>query len=224
MIHRAHVKKGRIVLDVPTDLPEGAEQELRIVAIHNSGHDEELARIAVWFEGLTDAEKRDFDALAPKMTSFDRWVNDNNIPERHEWSKGWWDHVELVQKWTHKLELEDVRIVGHHVIHTPPPEEELPMPAVLLVGEGISVALRWDFGAMREWPFEWTASVRRRSPYRGPLFGLFNPALDLRSKGVTGLSPDWVFGPYRENQSEFTCELADEWDVSMLLRMLFTEP
>jgi hypothetical protein len=32
-----------------------------------------------------------------------------------------------------------------------------------------------------------------------------------------------VFGPYRENASEFTCELEDEWDVATLLRFVFHE-
>jgi len=45
------------------------------------------------------------------------------------------------------------------------------------------------------------------------LFGLFDPSL----------SPGYVFGPYRGNQSEFTCELEDEWDVATLLRLIFHE-
>jgi hypothetical protein len=224
MKYLALVKDGRLTLDVPTDLPEGSEHELRVVAVHQPGYHAELARLEAWFDGLSADEQRGFDELAPKVTSFNRWVNDNNIPESYEYSKGWWDWIELVQKWTHKLELDDVRVIGHYVVDTPPPVEQLPMPAVLLVRDGISVAVRWDFGAMREWPNEFTLSVRRRSPYRGPLFGLFNPALDLRRDGVSGFGRDWVFGPYRENQSEFTCELADEWDVAMLLRILFHEP
>ena len=54
------------------------------------------------------------------------------------------------------------------------------MPAVALVGDGVTVALKWDFGAACRWPREWTVSVRRRSPYLGPTFGLFDPGLDLR--------------------------------------------
>jgi len=35
--------------------------------------------------------------------------------------------------------------------------------------------------------------------------------------------PEFVFGPYRENQAEFTCEVVDEWDVAMLLRLVLVE-
>jgi len=27
------------------------------------------------------------------VTEFDRWVGANNIPERFEYGKGWWDYV-----------------------------------------------------------------------------------------------------------------------------------
>ncbi len=123
-----------------------------------------------------------------------------------------------------KFDVADVRVVGHYIVDTPPPEERLPMPAVALVREGALVALKWDFGAACRWPREWTVSVRRASPYRGPTFGLFDAALDLRGHCVEGLAPEYVFGPYRDNQAEFTCEVEDEWDVATLLRLVFHEP
>lgn len=97
------------------------------------------------------------------------------------------------------------------------------MPAVALLGDGVTVALKWDFGADCRWPREWTVSVRRRSPYLGPTFGLFDPSVDLRDERVKGLAPDCLFGPYRKNAAEFTCELEDEWDVATLLRFVFHE-
>jgi hypothetical protein len=126
-------------------------------------------------------------------------------------------------RFSSKFDLDDVRVIGHYTIRTPPPEEKLPMPAVALAGRGVLVALKWDFGAMRQWPFQWTVSVRRRSPYLGPIFGLFEPSLDLRGERVEGLAPDFVFGPYRENPAEFTCEVEDEWDAATLLRLVLHE-
>ena len=76
---------------------------------------------------------------------------------------------------------------------------------------------------MREWPLEWTVSIRRRSPYRGPTFGLFDAVLDLRGECVDGLGPDLVFGPYLADPAQFSCELEDEWDVATLLRLAFHE-
>jgi hypothetical protein len=52
---------------------------------------------------------------------------------------------------------------------------------------------------------------------------LFDPSLDLRQAKVVGLMPEFVFGPYRENQAEFTCEVQDEWDVVTLLRLVLDE-
>jgi hypothetical protein len=158
-----------------------------------------------------------------KISEFDRWVGSNNVPKRYEYGKRWWDHVELVRRFSYKFGFEDVRVVGHYMVETSPPEERLPMPAVALVGPRVSLALRWDFGAMRRWPFEWTVSIRRRSPYRGPTFGLFDPSLDLLAEKPEGLAPDWIFGPYRENPAEFSCEVEDEWDVATLLRLVTSE-
>lgn len=61
------------------------------------------------------------------------------------------------------------------------------MPAVALAGN-VLVALTWDFRATPRWPREWTVSVRRPSPYRGPTFGLFDPTLDLRHEALTVLA------------------------------------
>ncbi len=52
-------------------------------------------------------------------TEFDRWVGENNIPERFEYGKGWWDYVELVRRFASKFDVEDVWVVGHYVVHTP---------------------------------------------------------------------------------------------------------
>ena len=84
-------------------------------------------------------------------------------------------------------------------------------------------ALRHDFGS---WSLkhpeisEWVVSVQRRSPYRGPLFGLFDPTADLRLIGVDGLAPDFLFGPYHRDQARFSCIVQDEWDVATLMRIM----
>jgi hypothetical protein len=157
------------------------------------------------------------------VTAFDEWVGENNIPERFEYGKGWWDYVELVRRFAYKFDVEEVRVVGHYIVHTPPPEEELPMPAVALTRRGVTVALKNDFGALARWPKEWVVSIRRPIPYRGPLFGLFDPTVDLRELQVDGFPPELVFPPYEKNQAEFTCELEDEWEVATLLRLVFHE-
>ncbi len=156
-------------------------------------------------------------------TAFDRWVGENNIPDHFEYGKGWWDYVELVRRFADKFDVEDVHVIGHYIVDTPPPEEKLPMPAVALTRRGTLVALKNDFGALARWPKEWTVSVRRPTPYRGPIFGLFDPTVDLRKLPVDGFPPELVFPAYEKNQAEFSCELEDEWEVAMLLRLVFHE-
>lgn len=157
------------------------------------------------------------------ITAFDRWVGENNIPEHYEYGKGWWDYVELLRGFASKFEVDEVEVIGHYTVRTPPPEENLPMPAVMLVRGRVSVALKYDFGALGRWPREWTLGVRRPTAYRGPIFGLFDPLLDLRGASLEGFSPVFVLGPHCENQAEFTCEVDDEWDVATLLRLVFFE-
>jgi hypothetical protein len=156
------------------------------------------------------------------ITEFDHWVGDNNIPAEFEYSKGWWDYVELVRRLASKFDMGDVRVIGHYEISTPPPSEQLPMPAVALAREGVVIAVKWDFGA-KGWPDEWTVSVARRSPYLGPTCNLFDVDRDLRDEGVPGLEPDHLFGPYRKDASRFTCKLADEWDLVALLTLVLNE-
>lgn len=68
-------------------------------------------------------------------------MGENNIPSDFEYGKGWWDYVELVRRFASKFDVEDVRVVGHYVVHTPPPEEQLPMPAVALIRRDTIVPL-----------------------------------------------------------------------------------
>jgi hypothetical protein len=162
-----------------------------------------------------------------KVWEFNQWVSDHNIPETFEFGKGWWDYVELVRRFAVRFDSDDVRVIGHYVVDTPPPCERLPMPAVAITIPAVTFALRFDFGS---WSLkhaevsEWVVSVDRRSPYRGPLFGLFDESQDLRTFGVDGLGPDYLFGSYRQDPSRFSCLLRDEWDVATLLRIMAHEP
>jgi len=67
------------------------------------------------------------------ISEFDAWVGTNNIPDHFEFGKGWWDYVELIRTFAARLDSEDVRVVGHYIVETPPPTELLPMPAVAIV-------------------------------------------------------------------------------------------
>ncbi|HUH04645.1 MAG TPA: hypothetical protein VML75_21765 [Kofleriaceae bacterium] len=161
-----------------------------------------------------------------KLWDFDRWVNDNNIPATFEYTKGWWDYIELVRRLADHVGASAVRVVGHYYVDTPPPCERLPMPAVAIDARGVTFALRYDFGdfSIRSGLREWTISVQRSSPYLGPLFGLIAETEDLREADLDGLRPGHIFGPYRDNPARFTALVRDEWDVAMLMRIMSHEP
>ncbi len=56
----------------------------------------------------------------PLVTSFDRWVGQNNISTTFEYAKGWWDYVEIVQRFGRKFDVADVTVIGHYTMRTPP--------------------------------------------------------------------------------------------------------
>ena len=97
------------------------------------------------------------------------------------------------------------------------------MPAIAFEVRGVTFAVRWDFGACPRWPNEWTVSVKRRSPYLGPTFGLFNEETDLSHEPISGFGPELTLPSFRTSRSAFTCELVDEYDVAMLIRLLSFE-
>jgi len=162
-------------------------------------------------------------SMTSPFCEFERWAVKHAIPETFVFGKGFWDYVDLVRRFSIKLGISDVRVVGQYIVDTPPPCEQLPMPVVTFQTAHTLVALKRDFGIDCRWPCEWTLSVLKQSPYRGPTFGLFDPGLDLRRERVEGLSPDLLFGPYLENPARFSCDLVDEWDVATLLRLMFYE-
>ena len=109
------------------------------------------------------------------ISEFDAWVGANNIADHFEFGKGWWDYVELIRTFAARLDSEDVRVVGHYIVETPPPTELLPMPAVAIVTPAATFAFRYDFGT---WSLkqpvalsEWVLSVDRERPIAAPRSG-----------------------------------------------------
>lgn len=157
-----------------------------------------------------------------KVSKLDRWVSENNIPTTYEYGKGWWDYIEWIRRLADRVAALEVSVVGSYHVDTPPPCERLPMPAVAIDARGVTYALRFDFGtfALRAGGREWAVSVRRRTPYRGPWFGLISETEDLRQLGLDGIPPEYLFGPYREDRARFTVLVRDHWDVATLMRMV----
>ena len=239
--YRGRIAGGRVEIDAPGDgeevpaLVEGAPAIVVPLAGLEPHQGLRIEEVVETFWEWEDDEPMDADEFLQNLgakpkerkaytpTQFALWASDHQPPNHFQYGKAWWDFVESVQMLQSKFEIEDVRVVGQHMVKTPPPEESLPMPVVAFVTEHVTVTFKWDFGAVCRWPQEWTVSVERRSPYLGPLFGLIDPDFDARSVEVPGFPLELVLPPYRENPGRFTCELEDEHDFAMLLRMMLYE-
>jgi hypothetical protein len=150
-------------------------------------------------------------------TSFNRWVNDNNPSAHLEYGKGWWDYVEILQRLIDKFGIEEPEVVGTYLMKTPPPQEELLMPVVKLKMKDAELIVKYDFGTF---PERWTISANTSKALVGSTLGLFNKNTDLRLMTVNGFQPEWLYPPYRESQTRFSCELRDEWDLATFIRFI----
>ena len=149
--------------------------------------------------------------------NFDQWVNDNNPPVHLQYGKGWWDYIEILRRLMDKFGIEDAKVVGTYMMKTPPPQEELLMPVVKMNIRSVEVIVKYDFGTF---PQTWTVSVQNPSAKAGPTLGLFDKKMDLRPKPVAGFRSQWICPPYCDSPTRFSCELADEWDLAALLRLV----
>ena len=94
--------------DVPEELRELAPGEYFVedaTASQHGGGDEGDASWEDWIAKSVGQNVRataERVANAAKVTEFDRWVGDNNIPSQYEYGKGWWDYVELIRRFASK--------------------------------------------------------------------------------------------------------------------------
>jgi len=154
------------------------------------------------------------------LTDFDRWVNEHGLAKDAPHAALFWGYVETVRRFAEKFDVEAASVAGTYPVAVASASDELILPVAVLEMAKATLALRWNAEA---WPNEWTLSVERRSPYKGPVLGLFDPTRDLRESALPGLAPDYLFPPLSESPSRFTCELYDEWDVATLARLVAWE-
>ena len=80
-----------------------------------------------------------------KSVSLEKWINDNNPDAKAPYGKGFWDVVEMYQKWKHQLQASSVTVIGDIVIKTPPPVTLLKLPLVRFEFNGYQVDIAYDF-------------------------------------------------------------------------------
>jgi hypothetical protein len=152
---------------------------------------------------------------------FNRWVNDNNPDEHLQYRKGWWDYIEIVRRLAGKFEIDDgdIQVISTFAMKTPPPTEALLMPVFQIKALSAEFILKYDFGV---YPEAWTVSVWSQLGSLQSMLGLFDPNQDLCAKHIAGFQTEWVYGPYCQDASRFSCEVRDEWDLACLFRLVLT--
>ena len=135
---------------------------------------------------------------------FSQWMEKT---ERSEAIRG---YGEIILRLLEKFDLGDPEVKGEYSVAGET------WPLLKFQVKTTDMIVRYEPG---RWPNAVVVSVHASSPI-GSVFGLFDPTLDLRIDAVDGMQTSLIFGPYRENQSQFSCELEDEWDLAMLVRIV----
>ncbi len=148
---------------------------------------------------------------------FNKWVNDNNPDSSLSYGKGWWDYIEFIRLICDKFNCSKISVVSTYIMETPPPQEKLLMPVVLLKIKQIQFIMKTDFGVL---PPYWTLSIIRNDDSDFKTYGIFNTKEDLRRPSIPGFCKEWIFPPYSKSHTKFTCRVDDEWDVYALIKII----
>ncbi|MBI38795.1 MAG: hypothetical protein CMF59_04290 [Leptospiraceae bacterium] len=116
----------------------------------------------------------------------------------------------FIQRLTEKFDLDEPQVIAEYSLG------DAVWPLVSVTVKSAHIILRYEPG---RWPASFLVTVESSAPVPS-LFGLFDPTLDLSGESLPDMKPEWLHGPYRSNQSQFSCELEDEWDLAMLVRIL----
>lgn len=118
---------------------------------------------------------------------------------------------EWILRWMEKFDLSEPFVLGTYEI------QGRKWPLLRFNIKSSSLLVRYEPG---RWPASFIVSVDSTEAIPS-LFGLFDPTLDLRVGGAPAdMDSSCIFGPYKENHCRFSCELEDEWDLAMLIRIL----
>lgn len=149
-------------------------------------------------------------------TKLDKWVSNNNPPDTKQFSKGWWDFIELCRE-LQDIHKADCRVIATIEILTPPPTETLEMPIVQLTTNDSIVTIKNDFG---QWPYEYVCSIKTLKPFK-TIYGLFDPQEELHERLTKAMPKAHRYPTHKHNQQAFTCALPDR-DALVILFWLLT--
>ena len=163
---------------------------------------------------------------------FEDWVIKNHIlQEKKNFSKGWWDYIDLIRKIKEKTKAK-ISVFAEYEIMTPPPSEFLKLPLIKLSYTDVDIYIREDFsnGGFFD---SWLLSVSSKLE----LFGLEKHINDIKTKSeiedlgfrntfYPKLVKDFkdsniLFEKYKDNKKRFTFTVEDEYDLLTIINIIY---
>jgi hypothetical protein len=164
-----------------------------------------------------------------KKIDFNKWVTENNIDKLNKnYTKGWWEYIEFIRLLSDKIDA-SVCVIADYEVHTPPPEETIILPLILLEVEGHKLYLKEDFSYCGFFD-SWTVSIESDKIQKLDFKNYLN---EIKSKQtlinegfrasfhatlINDFAQNNIF--YSNETNKITGTVKDEYDLYALIKFL----
>tara|TARA_Y100001960_G_scaffold331182_1_gene427371 strand:+ start:2004 stop:2507 length:504 start_codon:yes stop_codon:yes gene_type:complete len=163
--------------------------------------------------------------------TLNNWITENHIlQEKKNYSKGWWDYIELVRKIESKTNAK-IEVFSEYEIMTPPPSEFLKLPLIKLSYNDADIYIKEDFsnGGFLDC---WMVSVISKKEVINirKYINDIKTKEELKEKGFLDKVYDnqikvfkkenLLFNSYNDNQKKFTFTVEDEYDLFTAINII----
>jgi hypothetical protein len=168
------------------------------------------------------------------MKPLEHWVNDNNVDTilpKKNYSKGWWEYIDFIRTLSSAFNVE-ARVISSYEIDTPPPEEKLILPLILLQINGIDFYIKQNFSYSGFYDC-WLVSVNFNGLNQKYCLRDFINDVDFNKKGfrdgfvedsvITFVTNNIMNQNYNINKLKFTGTVESNFDVYTLLKVCISD-
>lgn len=159
------------------------------------------------------------------------WVSQNHIlQEKKNFSKGWWDYIELIRRIEVKTNIQS-KVHSEYEIFTPPPSEFLKLPLIKLSYKDADIYIKEDFsngGFLDCWMVSVISTkavdniekhinnvkTKEELKQQGFLDKVYDKQIEVFKK------ENLLFGNYKNNKKKFTFTVEDEYDLFTALNII----
>ena len=160
--------------------------------------------------------------------NFNEWVSKNNIDNLNKkYSKGWWEYIDFIRRLESKVNGA-VFVVGNYEVNTPPPEETIVLPIILLEVNNYKFYLKEDFSYSSFFD-QWMISIESDKE----IMDLSNHLSKIKSKeelieeGFKSLFHDKLIKDFKNNNlifmdngKQISGTVSDELDLYALIKLV----